>query len=365
MSDPVIKAASLLLAGIALAPALSPAHPASVFLPKVSLVDKIETHESVVLARPTRLEDPVYRVTAVLKSGESVERGNILEATLSQDPEAPETIEALMTSLLLTRRSEMDGWVIQSPAGLYLTPFFRQVLELPNGFEESDEIYLQRVRFFLPLLAHPDTRLANCAVAAIGKAPYVVVRELEPELDRTRLRQWIDDPNQEGWRALQFSLLGIGGNKEDASFLRSRIESIWADNNSQNLASLLVAYIELEGQEAARYIVDAYVKDRDRTFPEIKQALVALAMQGDEQDPLPREDVIEAFNWLIANRQPLAYLVVRDYLRWEHWEVTPELVALARERGYQVPYLRQRVIEFLEACPLPEAQQHISDLSQP
>ena len=365
MLSALVKMLRVASAGLALAPTLGLAHPASVFLQKDSLVDKIEKHEEAVLARPTRLEDPVFRVTSVLRSKGTVKRGDILEARLSKDPEAPEEIDTLMASLLLTRKTAGDDWVIQSPAGLHLTPFFRQVVELPDNFESSNDIYRERLLFFLPLLAHPDTRLANCAVAAIGKAPYIVVREISPELDRERVREWLDDPEQEGWRALQISLLGIGGNKEDASYLRSRIDAKWAENDSRNLASLLVAYIELEGREAARHVVDAYVKDRDRTFAEIKQALVALAMQGDERDPLPREDAIEAFNWLVANRQPLAYLVIRDYIRWEHWEVMPELVALAKERGYQIPFLRQRVIEFLEACPLPAAKEHIPALSQP
>lgn len=365
MRPAVVSLVRSVLAGAALVPTVAGAHPVSVFLPRESLVDKIETHESVVLARPTRLDNPVYRVTSVLKAGTPVKRGDILEATLSQAPEAPEDIDNVLTSLLLTRKSAEDEWMVQSPAGLHLTPFFRQVVELPGNYEELEERYLERLRFFLPLLAHPDTRLANCAVAAIGKAPYLVVRGLEPEIDRIRIRKWIADPKQKGWRSLQFALLGIGGNEEDATFLRSRIDAMWAANEDRELASLLVAYIELKGREAGRHIVDAYVKDRERTFPEIKQALVALAMQGDEQDPLPREDAIEAFDWLVEHRAPLAYLVVPDYLRWEHWEVMPKLVEVARERGYDLPYIRMQVVTYLQACPLPAAKSHLPALSQP
>ena len=339
------------------------AHPASVLLPKKSLAEKIDENTDVVLARPTRLEDPQFRITATLKSGNSIERGLVVDATLSKDPEAPEAIDDLLTSLLLTRKSHSDGWVVQSPAGLHLTPFFRKVVGLPKGYSDSDELYRERLRFFLPLVAHPDTRIANSAVAAIGRAPYATVRLLEGDLDQGKLRAFISDPKQAGWRSLQYTLLGIGGNEADAAFLRESIDALWQNNDSTDLAAILVAYIELAGPQAADHIVEAYVKDRDRTFAEIKQALTALAMQGDERDPLPREQVIEAFGWLVENRVPLAYLVVPDYARWEHWEIMPELAELARTRGFQLPYIRNRVRSYLEACPLPSARLHLEGLS--
>ena len=174
-----------------------------------------------------------------------------------------------------------------------------------------------------------------------------------------QLRTWIDDPKQAGWRSLQYTLLGICGNEADEVLLRDRLEEMWARNDSTDLAPMLVASIELAGEVAAARIIDDYIKDRERTFSEIKAALLALAMQGDERDPLPREPVIEAFDWLIENRTPLAYLVVPDYVRWEYWEAMPGLVELARSRGHQLPYIRQRVISFLEACPLPAARQHL------
>ena len=338
------------------------AHPASVLLPKKSLAEKIDESPDVVLARPIRLEDPQYRVTAVLK-GDSIQPGQVVEATLSKDPEAPEAIEDLLTSLLLTRKREGEGWVIQSPAGLHLTPFFRKVVALPRGWAEDPDRYRERLQFFLPLVAHPDTRIANSAVAAIGRAPYATVRLLKDDLDREKLRAYIADPKQAGWRSLQFTLLGIGGDGEDAKFIRETLDGMWENNEFTDLAAMLVAYIELGGRDAADHIFEAYIKDRDRTFVEIKDALTALAMQGDEGDPLPLEPVIEAFGWVLENRAPLVYLVVPDYTRWEHWDIMPELAEIAKTRGFQLPYIRQRVIAYLEACPLPEARQHLLALT--
>ena len=347
-----------------LLPALLAAHPASVLLPKKSLAEKIDENPDVVLARPVQLEEPVYRITAVLKSGSAVERGAIVDATLSKDAEAPESIDNLLTSLLLTRQSEADPWVIQSPAGLHLTPFFRKVVALPQDYADAPEAYAERLRFFLPLLAHPDTRIAISAVAAIGRAPYATVRLLEDDLDPEQIRGWIDDPAQSGWRALQYTLLGIAGDEAEAAWVRTRLDEMWLENEFTNLAAMLVAYIELGGPDAADHVFEAYIKDRGRTFVEIKEALVALAMQGDEQDPLPREQVIEAYAWLLENRAPLAYLVIPDYTRWEHWDVMPELASIAHDQGHRLPYIRQRVIAYLEACPLPEAQTHLNQLAR-
>ena len=75
--------------------------------------------------------------------------------------------------------------------------------------------------------------------------------------------------------------------------------------------------------------------------------------------------MIEAFGWLLENRPPLSYLVVGDYLRWEHWEVMPKLVQIADRQRDTIPFIRKQVLAYLEACPLPEAREHLASLSQP
>src|SRR5690606_30755075 len=66
----------------------------------------------------------------------------------------------------------------------------------------------------------------------------------------------------------------------------------------------------------------------------------------------------------MLDRPELADLVIPDLARWEDWEVMPRLVQLFKEADEKSSWVRVPVINYLRACPLPEAQQYIAELEK-
>ena len=61
--------------------------------------------------------------------------------------------------------------------------------------------------------------------------------------------------------------------------------------------------------------------------------------------------------WLapLGDRPELADLVIPDLSRWEDWTVMDRLVELFEKADDESNWVRVPVINFLRACPLPEA----------
>ncbi len=52
---------------------------------------------------------------------------------------------------------------------------------------------MERLRYFVPRLRHPEQFIADDAYAEFARTDYPVVQELKPYLSRTELREWIED----------------------------------------------------------------------------------------------------------------------------------------------------------------------------
>jgi hypothetical protein len=60
----------------------------------------------------------------------------------------------------------------------------------------------------------------------------------------------------------------------------------------------------------------------------------------------------------------LADLVIPDLARWQDWESMDELVKLFKTADEKSSWVRVPVINFLRACPLPEAKDHLVELEK-
>jgi hypothetical protein len=56
--------------------------------------------------------------------------------------------------------------------------------------------------------------------------------------------------------------------------------------------------------------------------------------------------------------------VIPDLARWEDWSVMDRLVEMFKDADDETNWLRVPVITYLQECPLPEAKQHIAELSE-
>jgi hypothetical protein len=184
----------------------------------------------------------------------------------------------------------------------------RQLSIIKRNFEMNDAEWREHVAYFLPYLENSEPMVAEIAYNELARAPYGALRSLKPGLDRTVIRQWINDPRLAAHEPTYLLLLGIAGTSQDAAGLEKRMGAARKTHASTNLPALLGAYIELRGPAGIEQVEKLYLADSARTKPEIEAALVALKVHG-ETDSAVRDRVNEAFKSFIKQNPSLASLV--------------------------------------------------------
>ena len=90
---------------------------------------------------------------------------------------------------------------------------------------------------------------------------------------------------------------------------------------------------------------------------------MALRFHGTDGGVIDRQPVLESLR-LILDRPELADLVIPDLARWEDWTVMDKMAQLFRSADEKSSWVRVPVINYLRACPLPEAGQLLDELKE-
>jgi hypothetical protein len=90
---------------------------------------------------------------------------------------------------------------------------------------------------------------------------------------------------------------------------------------------------------------------------------MAMRFHGTEGGVIPKERVVKAVRHMLSRPQ-LADLVIPDLARWQDWQSMDELVKLFKTADEKSSWVRVPVINYLRACPLPEAKEHLKELEK-
>jgi hypothetical protein len=216
----------------------------------------------------------------------------------------------------------------------------------------------------IPYLEHPEPLAAEIAYGEISRVPYAVMRSLKPQLEAAKIASWIDDPTRAARHPTYLLLLGIAGTEDEATRVEQLIDMAWKSNDATNLAAMLAADLELRGPPSVDRIEQMYFADRDRKLPEIRAALLALGVHGDANAAIPRERVIQAYRLFMRERKPMAGFVALELAAWEHWDATPEFVALLRSDAIPDSASHFAVINYLQRSPDPLAKEALELLKR-
>jgi hypothetical protein len=129
------------------------------------------------------------------------------------------------------------------------------------------------------------------------------------------------------------------------------------------LDALIACYVALKGPEALD-LVDRLFLDRqgrDVPFTETYAAVMALRFLGEESDLVPKDRVLASLR-LLLQEPKLADLVIADLARWQDWSAIDRLVTLFKEAQADNIFVREPIVNYLRACPLPEAAAAITEL---
>lgn len=243
--------------------------------------------------------------------------------------------------------------IILSPRGV---EYVSRIVALPKTGE--------RLKFYNDYLEDADELLAADAYDEFAIAPYSEILAMKEHLRHEKLVAWVKDTKAvvATRRRLYLMLLGVIGNQEDAPMLEAMITG--KDRLLKSgLDALIACYLTLRGPDGIALIEDQFLKNTKSDYADTYAAIMALRFHGTDATTLPKERIVAAFRTML-DRPALADLVIPDLARWEDWTVMPQLVKLFKEADAQSNWVRVPVINYLRACPLPEAKAHLAELKK-
>jgi hypothetical protein len=241
--------------------------------------------------------------------------------------------------------------------------YLLKLVQLPRDFAQSEEAYAERLQFFLAHLEDKEELLARDAYDEFARAPYRSVQILKDEMDHNQLVAWIKNPDvPTSHRRLYITMLGICGSAEDVGLLEELLNS--SDRKQKaGLDALIACYLMLKGPDGMPLVEERFLRSEEADYADTYAAIMALRFHGTESNVIPQDRILQAFR-LLLERPKLADLVIPDLARWKDWESMPRLVTLFKDSDEKTSWVRVPVINYLRACPLPEAQQHLKELEQ-
>lgn len=295
--------------------------------------------------------------------------------------------------LITSLASDRLDWSTPMPVSESAIQYIRQLSSVPA--EGPD-----RLDFFQQYLEHDDPLLSQDAYDEFARAPYEQIIALGDRIQREKLLKWIDDPNVgPSNRRLYLTLLGVCGRPEDVatlerllSFDRELIdpgvltavattgltgaslgvgivdELVRAEEQrkKQSLDALIACYLKLKGRDGLELVNRRFLGNPNIEYTHLHSAIMALRFHGEEDDVLPREDLLKSIR-LALDHPDLADQVVPDLARWEDWDSLPRLVQMFKESEPK-DWIRQPVVSYLlVAAEQPgdvgsEARQAIAEL---
>jgi hypothetical protein len=220
-----------------------------------------------------------------------------------------------------------------------------------------------RLEFFQAHLEDNEEILARDAYDEFAKAPYDDVKALKLKMNHDQLVKWIEDPNvSASRRRLYLTMLGVCGTEQDLPLLADMLKS---DNkqHKSGLDALIACYLTLRGAEGVALIEDLYLKNPKAEYADTYAAIMALRFHGTESDVVPVKRIVEAMRHML-DRPELADLVIPDLARWEDWESLDRLVTLFKNADEKSSWVRMPVVNYVKACPLPEAKEKLKELEK-
>lgn len=247
-------------------------------------------------------------------------------------------------------------WSSPLPVSPIAVDYVKAITKLP-------EDRVQRAEFYLQYLEHSDPLLARDAYDEFASTEYSDLKKLAPKLDREKLLGWIKDTSLPPDRKrLHLVLLGICGKPEDTKLLSEMLRSD-DPNKKAGLDAMISCYITLLGEDGVQLIDELFLANKQSQYADTFSAIQALRFHETDGGVIGRERVVKSLR-LILDRPELADLVIPDLARCEDWSSIDRLVELFKTADEKSSWVRVPVINYLRACPKPEAAAKLKELEK-
>jgi ribosomal protein L24E len=242
-------------------------------------------------------------------------------------------------------------------------PLSAEAVRYVEAIQSLPDDPIVRLDFYQKHFEHPDSLLARDSYDEFALAPYEDVKKLKDKMDRKQLLAWIRDPAKSPDRKrLYYTMLGICGYPEDAEEFEDMIESDDPEKRA-GLDALIAAYLMLKGEDGLKLIDEQFLANRKSSYPDVYSAVMALRFHGTEVQILPKEEILKSMRHLLE-APDLADLVIPDLARWGDWSQIDRLTELFKNANDDNSWVRVPVVNYLRACPLPEAKTKLEELEK-
>jgi hypothetical protein len=221
----------------------------------------------------------------------------------------------------------------------------------------------KRLEFFQEYLEDPEKILAIDAFDEFAKAPYKAVQDLKKNMHHEKLVAWIRNPEiTHIRRRLYLTMLGVCGGPQDVVMLEEFMKS--NDPKAKaGLDALIACYLSLTGADGMSFVEELYLKNAKAANQDTQAALIAIRFHGNDTNVIPKPRLITGMRYVL-DRPEVADLVIADLAQWQDWEVMDKLVQLFKTNGDKETWLRVPVINYLRACPKPQAKKYLEELAR-
>ena len=222
---------------------------------------------------------------------------------------------------------------------------------------------VKRLLFFQDYLEHSEAMISRDAYDEFASTPYDVIKKIGRQMDHDQLVQWVKQPEMGADRKrLYFTMLGVCGNEEDLPMLEAMLRDP-PKSSSSHLDALIACYLTLAGEDGLPLIDELFIANTKAPFPQSYAAIMAIRFHGTDSDVIPRSALVESMH-KVLEREQLADMVIPDLAKWNDWSQIDRLTRLFKEADEENNWLRVPVINYLRACPLPEAEKAIVELEK-
>jgi hypothetical protein len=119
----------------------------------------------------------------------------------------------------------------------------------------------------------------------------------------------------------------------------------------------------LAGEKGLKLVDELFLANKQAPYADTYGAIMAVRFHGTEGEVIPRSALVESLHHVL-DRKDLADLVIPDLARWSDWSQIDRLKDLFLNADPDNNWVRVPVVNYLRACPLPEAEQALKKLEE-
>ena len=310
------------------------------YAPQPTLIDQLLGSDDIVLARPAPNNPFRFEAFEALEGNlASSEIPFLVDSTtrrrLALDANA---------SVLFARDGAYGPWQRLAFVDAAMAPVLETVMTRLPAWELGERV--ERFSYFATLVGHPDDRIHKLALRELDQADYSILRDLQIDIDPSRLLVRINDPYEFEFKAIRILLLGLSGKGQ----LRDRLEKGLEGSlmtESLYLGAFATAFMELVGPEAVTIIASKHLINRDLP-PLTRELLVeAIALHGQTGDAAMETAITEAIESALWVDPGLAGTVARRFGARSDWSFQPALRALIEDGTVHLAADKQDITQYL------------------